>query len=73
MLGDCELETPCVSCLAHFMPRYGAAVKFYQEMPDFCGDRPLEEMRRYLFRNVACEARKLSDIARHMPDVPGWV
>jgi hypothetical protein len=32
----------------------------------------MADMRRFLFRNVACEARKLSDIARHMPDLPGW-
>jgi len=30
-------------------------------------------MRRYLYRNVACEARKASDIAKHLPDVPGWM
>jgi len=32
-----------------------------------------EEMRRYLFRNVACEAKKLSDQKKHMPDIPGWM
>lgn len=31
-----------------------------------------EEMRRYLYRNVACEFRKgLRDFS-HMPDLPGW-
>ena len=48
-----------------------------RELSEYCmgclGLRDLIfEMRRYLYRNVACEARKLSDIARHMPDVPGW-
>jgi hypothetical protein len=32
----------------------------------------LAEMRRYLYRNVACEARKLIDLVKHMPDVRGW-
>jgi hypothetical protein len=31
-----------------------------------------DDMRRYLYRNVACEARKASDIARHLPNIPGW-
>jgi len=35
-------------------------------------DCHLADLRRYLYRNVACEARKLSDIARHMPQIPGW-
>lgn len=35
-------------------------------------DRNIDEWRRYLYRNVACEARKISDIARHMPDLSGW-
>ena len=35
-------------------------------------DRNIAEMRRYLYRNVACEHRKSSDAARHMPDIPGW-
>jgi len=30
------------------------------------------EGRRYLYRNVACEARKLSGLEKHMPDVRGW-
>lgn len=30
------------------------------------------DLRRLLYRNVACEHRKVSDIVRHMPDVPGW-
>jgi hypothetical protein len=29
-------------------------------------------MRRYLYRNVAAEYRKTSDLDRHMPDVRGW-
>ncbi|MCK9591435.1 MAG: hypothetical protein M0Q91_05430 [Methanoregula sp.] len=56
-------------------------------MPLHCEDNPeiedcflectlcfpvIDEMRRYLYRNVACEARKISDIQRHMPQVPGW-
>jgi len=31
-----------------------------------------EEMRRYLYRNVACEFRKgFADFLK-MPDLPGW-
>ena len=31
------------------------------------------DMRRYLFRNVACEYRKgFADFSK-MPDLPGWV
>ena len=31
-----------------------------------------EEMRRYLYRNVACEYRKgFADFSK-MPDLPGW-
>jgi hypothetical protein len=30
------------------------------------------EGHRYLFRNVACEARKLSGLEKHMPDIRGW-
>jgi len=36
-------------------------------------DRLLAEGRRYLYRNVACEARKLSGLEKHIPDVRGWV
>jgi hypothetical protein len=32
----------------------------------------LAEMRRYLYRNVAAEYRKITDLRRHMPDVRGW-
>lgn len=32
----------------------------------------IAEMRRYLYRNVAAEYRKTSDLDRHMPDVRGW-
>lgn len=67
----CEAEIPCVFCLAYFLPRYGAAVQFYKEMPDFCQDRPYDEMRRYLYRNVTCECPSGS-VHLHMPDVPGW-
>ncbi len=35
-------------------------------------DCRFEELRRFLYRNVACEARKSSDIARHIPQIPGW-
>jgi hypothetical protein len=31
-----------------------------------------EEMRRYLFRNVACEFRKTLADFHQMPDLPGW-
>ena len=65
-------DMPCAFCLAHYMPRYGDAVKFFQEMPDFCEDRPREEMRRYLYRNVACEFRKAFSDFHQMPDLPGW-
>jgi hypothetical protein len=32
----------------------------------------MDDLRRYLYRNVACEHRKSSDIAWQMPDLPGW-
>lgn len=35
-------------------------------------DRWMADMRRYLYRNVACEAQKLSGLEKHMPDVRGW-
>ena len=35
-------------------------------------DCRLADLRRFLFRNVACEHRKTSDIARHVPNIPGW-
>jgi hypothetical protein len=32
----------------------------------------MADMRRYLYRNVACEYRKdLADFSK-MPDLPGW-
>lgn len=31
-----------------------------------------EEMRRYLFRNVACEFRENFSDFHQMPDLPGW-
>jgi hypothetical protein len=35
-------------------------------------DCNIAEWRRYLYRNVACEARKTSDLYRHIPNLPGW-
>ena len=35
-------------------------------------DRLKSEGRRYLYRNVACEARKTSALEKHVPDVRGW-
>jgi hypothetical protein len=31
-----------------------------------------EDMRRYLYRNVACEYRKSLRDFHQMPNVPGW-
>jgi hypothetical protein len=32
----------------------------------------IDDFRRYLYSRAACEARKPSDIRRHMPGIPGW-
>jgi len=36
-------------------------------------DRLVDEMRRYLYRNVACEYRKVLSDFHKMPDIPGWL
>jgi len=37
-----------------------------------CVARYMADMRRYLYRNVACEYRKgFADFSK-MPDLPGW-
>ena len=66
----CDLENgglipPCMDCLSSLTLETGLECSE-------CVSRYMADMRRYLYRNVACEARKISDIARHMPDVPGW-
>jgi len=58
---------PCAGC-----DIVGTDHTQFYGLPVNCDRKIAEEMRRYLYRNVACEARKISDIARHMPDLPGW-
>ena len=64
----CTSEIPCVFC--EFIASEG--FRLFPGLVGECKTKVREEMRRYLYRNVACEARKLSDIARHIPDVRGW-
>jgi len=64
-MGFCKIPCACCDRL------YTDHTQFYH-LPVNCDRKINEEFRRYLFRNVACEHRKTSDIARHMPDIPGW-
>ena len=67
----CDLEVPedliplCKDCLT------GLSFETASDCSE-CVSRYVADMRRYLYRNVACEARKTSDIARHVPDLPRW-
>jgi len=70
----CGLCSPCATCevfdpdigLGYPTPLTAGPLLMY------CHDKAHEEMRRYLFRPVACEYRKSLAGFSKMPDLPGW-
>ncbi len=66
-IEPCIAEISCVFC-SFLISEWNQIIHGSPE----CKDKVRDEMRRYLFRNVACEFRKgLADFSK-MPDVPGW-
>jgi hypothetical protein len=63
-LGFCEI--PCACC-----DRPYTEFALFYGLPVNCDRKIIEEMRRYLYRNVACEYRKgFADFSK-MPNLPG--
>ena len=57
---------PCDGCISAICPGHVCApgCEIF--------DRIFPELRRYLYRNVACEFRKAFSDFNQMPDLPGW-
>ena len=67
----CDLETP----QGHIPLCKDCPIRLSLETALDCSEcisRYMADMRRYLYRNVACEARKTSDIVKHVPNLPRW-
>jgi hypothetical protein len=67
----CGRISPCVACEI-FDPDTGLGGIANGPVLQYCHDKAHEEMRRYLYRNVAAEYRKSLSDFHHIPHIPGW-
>lgn len=70
----CKLTSPCVACEIFGPTGLGyPTILTAGPLMMYCHDKAHEEMRRYLYRNVAMEYRKSFADSHKMPDLlPGW-